>query len=74
MNLELFDAPKIVKASWTNDSSEDVLNRIGVKRIKEKGKPTIWEYEGRTRIETTMCITRFEEKVEEFTGYKIVYE
>jgi hypothetical protein len=71
---ELFPVPKIIKASFTKDSAEDVLNRIGVRRIKEQGKPTIWEYEGKTRVETNACISRFEEKVEEFTGYKIIYK
>jgi hypothetical protein len=71
---ELFQDQKIIKASYTKDSAQDILDRIGVKRVKEKGKPTTWEFEGRTKQETNNTITRFEEVVEQFTGYKIVYE
>ena len=64
--------PTIFYASAQRDSAHDILARIGVAVIEEKGKKTTWHYKGKTFFQPDY-VNNFEDKVLEYFNIKIVY-
>jgi hypothetical protein len=64
--------PTIIHASSQKESPHDVLLRIGVEVIEEKGGKTIWHYQDKTVFQPDF-VQNFEDKMLEYFNIKIVW-